>query len=1199
MAGTSCSTVLLVSLGNESAYPSESVQRTDSTATSKRKKKKRTMSHIKAHRHDKASTPPKTFSAMLKGNKHAISRFHRRYGHIAPSRIRATAKSDQVLGMQHLGPMDLIKCRTCMRMNAKKAPFKGVSQHRSTIIGERFHSDLKELPTRSITGAKYAICFVDDCSRRGWVYPLKNKSDAFDAWQRFYREEVIKNGFKCKYLRSDNGGEFQALHGVTTFDSSCKEELAAFNASRNVTAEYSPPHCQSGNGCAEVFWRETFKIVRTLLWDQQREDKWWASALHFANYLRNRVLTSSDNHSAGSSNDAVQAPPEALWLNKPISVKHLRVPLTTCWSFIEKTNRDGTLGARRTEGIFIGYASDSPCYIVRCVETGRLYNRRYDDVKFDEGCRADPDSEPTNPMVENLLASWDKSAQDFIDRDSQVALKRANTVVNDGFVRITQTRSVAQLAEMFMMPAQDYLSFLHEHEGWYSKIKDTFTEVAAGSDVPMPSEETRAQAEAGDDNPVNLPSTPGGRQPTKTQAVVEISPVQANATLSQPRSRKRKTSCRRLQLDPSQGPAVTIELSKGARQGRRSERVQACLNTARIAEALSAHLQALETVDKLPQLVAAKAVKDPKSLSAAKKRADARHWVKATEKEWNGLWEKEAFTDEPFTPGMRLHRLMWVYKRKQNGTYKARLCLDGRRQDPSTYTETRSPTMRLTSWRVLLAMAVSKGWDIHADDAHMAFLNAKRPVDKPLYAYYPEGFKNAGSRGSPSVSGHKPSEGTSGHESGKTKSPGSSNKIKGHRSISSCLRLRRCLYGSKDAPLEWFKELKNHLIQEQGLLQSETDEALFFSKKKDLFIVCHVDDLCVTGKPDVVKRYRDALYKKYSMTGSRIKEYFGLDVTHSRSGRTVSVTCKTFLTQMMSKLGLLPKAWKCPMDPEHDLDVDVKEVDPVVQSRYRSLVGSIMHPSVTCRPDVSAAVTKLSMYLCRPGVKHVRAAERVLQYLHHTKSLGLKYSGIDSKGVSREPLSTFYGTCDASYNSTKDCKGITGWAYHLGNAAVSWKCSKQKLTTLSSCEAELVAVDEAVRELRYLHKVLDDFGMQTSVKPTLLAQDNMGTIALVQSRHFNARTKHLSLRYHHCGDQQRLGVVKVSYLKTTDMVADILTKPLQGDAFCKHRSVLLGDRELEWAPLAPGTAVAAGIEVLHYSEVVEAETFFENLQLYC
>ena len=65
------------------------------------------------------------------------------------------------------------------------------------------------------------------------------------------------------------------------------------------------------------------------------------------------------------------------------------------------------------------------------------------------------------------------------------------------------------------------------------------------------------------------------------------------------------------------------------------------------------------------------------------------------------------------------------------------------------------------------------------------------------------------------------------------------------------------------------------------------------------------------------------------------------------------------------------------------------------------------------------------------------------------------------------------------------------------------------------------------------------------------------------------------------------------------MVADILTKPLQGDAFCKHRSVLLGDRELEWAPLAPGTAVAAGTEVLHYSEVVEAETFFENLQLYC
>ena len=77
-------------------------------------------------------------------------------------------------------------------------------------------------------------------------------------------------------------------------------------------------------------------------------------------------------------------------------------------------------------------------------------------------------------------------------------------------------------------------------------------------------------------------------------------------------------------------------------------------------------------------------------------------------------------------------------------------------------------------------------------------------------------------------------------------------------------------------------------------------------------------------------------------------------------------------------------------------------------------------------------------------------------------------------------------------------------------------------------------------------------------RPTPLGQDNQSTLTLCNSTHFNARTKYISLRYHHCGDQLRAGVVQLRYLPTESMTADILTKPLPQAAHKTHTAVLLG-----------------------------------------
>jgi len=380
-----------------------------------------------------------------------------------------------------------------------------------------------------------------------------------------------------------------------------------------------------------------------------------------------------------------------------------------------------------------------------------------------------------------------------------------------------------------------------------------------------------------------------------------------------------------------------------------------------------------------------------------------------------------------------------------------------------------------------------------------------------------------------------------------------------------CLRILRHLYGSHDAPKGWFDLVKQHLTgPEQQLIQSANDECHFYSKNRDLHVVVHVDDFASTGTDDAVSKFRTLLHKRFKMTGGKIRTYYGLDI--SVSDGYAAISCRGYIERTMAKLNLPARSYQTPMDPAVQLPKLQECNDADLHKRYRTLVGCAQHASTTCRPDVAATVRELASHLQAPAQAHVTAAERALQYLHHTRHLKLEYRG------HKQPNRTdFYGTCDASHNATWDSKGITGWAYHLNGGAVSWHSKAQEIEALSSTEAELIACDSATRELRYLHKMMADFGQQVSM-PTVLGQDNKSTLTLYQSTHFNSRTRHISLRYHHCGTQQRRGVVRFRYLPTTDMVSDVLSKPLYLKGHQKHTAVLLGHKQLQWPAASDETA---------------------------
>ncbi len=91
--------------------------------------------------------------------------------------------------------------------------------------------------------------------------------------------------------------------------------------------------------------------------------------------------------------------------------------------------------------------------------------------------------------------------------------------------------------------------------------------------------------------------------------------------------------------------------------------------------------------------------------------------------------------------------------------------------------------------------------------------------------------------------------------------------------------------------------------------------------------------------------------------------------------------------------------------------------------------------------------------------------------------------------------------------------------------------------------------------LVWLRRLLEEIGVNTK-EPTVLMEDNKGTIALAQNPVAHARTKHIDIRHHFIREAVQEGVVKIDYCPTEEMIADLLTKPLVKGQFEKFRAAL-------------------------------------------
>ena len=146
---------------------------------------------------------------------------------------------------------------------------------------------------------------------------------------------------------------------------------------------------------------------------------------------------------------------------------------------------------------------------------------------------------------------------------------------------------------------------------------------------------------------------------------------------------------------------------------------------------------------------------------------------------------------------------------------------------------------------------------------------------------------------------------------------------------------------------------------------------------------------------------------------------------------------------------------------------------------------------------------------------------------------------------------------DADYaNSDVNRRSTTGFVTQLfGNSPISWRSQLQTIVTLSSTEAEYIALSACVQEMLYLKMLISELGIQQT-EPMTIFEDNQSCIKIVNNPEGHGRTKHIDVKHFFVQEAVTRKDIILKYVESANQIADILTKALPGPAFQKLRHKL-------------------------------------------
>ena len=463
-------------------------------------------------------------------------------------------------------------------------------------------------------------------------------------------------------------------------------------------------------------------------------------------------------------------------------------------------------------------------------------------------------------------------------------------------------------------------------------------------------------------------------------------------------------------------------------------------------------------------------------------------------------------------PGIKPIKTKWVYARKADGRYKARVVAMGNLQTEGTYFATRADVAAFRSFLLIPSLCSVLGGVHFQGDATSAFLQCG--LDEVVYVESP---------------------------------PGTPRQI---------WRLLRCLYGLKQSGRQW-RLAFDRVLRACGFLPSEADPAFYYLRDRagalQSVLCVHVDDFWAWARSkliagEVIKDLGRHIALKIDLTPSLLLHV----QVQTAKDSSIVLGQESYIIDVIKAFesvlpGIVPS--RVPLQKGVYLLPGAKESDLLSDEYvhyYQALIGALNFIACRSRPDLAFAVQQFSMYMHKPTRLHWSLLSRVLGYLYRTRSSFLRYPAYKSN---RKKV-RLIGFSDANLPNTPDAKPTMGilWCLEVDGylCLISWSSRKLTHVVLSTVEAELAAASEAVTEGIALRQMCLEIGLIDAADPVVLYCDNKGACDVAHNGGYYPKLKHVNRRHKFVVQAQAEHKIEVQWCAGQDQLADGLTKALGG-----------------------------------------------------
>ena len=272
----------------------------------------------------------------------------------------------------------------------------------------------------------------------------------------------------------------------------------------------------------------------------------------------------------------------------------------------------------------------------------------------------------------------------------------------------------------------------------------------------------------------------------------------------------------------------------------------------------------------------------------------------------------------------------------------------------------------------------------------------------------------------------------------------------GYRSPGKILRLNKALYGLRQSPLLWQKELTATLL---ALSFQTIPHKPYILIRKGILVFFYVDDIVFAYRKEdtaTANALAAQLRQKYQLTGGNSLQWFlGIEILRDRSKGLIWLSQTAYFDKIvtLATTKATTRA-KTPM-PTSELLPYTGRAEPQSVTAFQQKTRSILYAAVITRPDIAFAASRLVRFNHNPSPEHHKAADQVLHYLHNTRKLALRLRGKDD----------FVIASNTSFRDNSiDRKSSQAYTIKLFGSLVGWRANKQDTVTTSTTEAELLAL---------------------------------------------------------------------------------------------------------------------------------------------